>query len=62
MAEARRLIMQWCLDGLFAADRDTHMSIVPPSQYRLAELGTEPEILAMANDMIENELDLPELK
>ena len=62
LAEARRLIMQWCFDGLFAADRDAHMSIVPPSKYRLAELGTEQEILEMANDMIENHFELPELK
>ena len=62
LAEARLLIMQWCFDGLFAADREAHMSIVPPSQYCLAELGTEQEILEMANDVIENDCEFLELK
>jgi hypothetical protein len=55
--EARRLIMQWCLDGESRSrdgvrlyqTREEHMSIKPPIVYDLNTIPSEEQLLADVN-------------
>ena len=58
LPEARRLLMTWCIDGIWAESRDDHMVIVPSRDYQLSEIGTEEELLKLANATLEDRLGL----
>jgi len=49
VGEARRLIMQWCIDGVPLTGRAQHMAIKPPQDYPLSEIPSEHELLELAN-------------
>ena len=53
LPEARRLLMTWCIDGIWAESRVAHMCIVPSNDY-----GTEEELLKLANETLEDRLGL----
>lgn len=45
LGEARRLIMQWCIDGIASPDRVAHMKIKPPIHYSLSDIASEADLL-----------------
>jgi hypothetical protein len=47
--EARRLIMQWCIDGIALTNRGEHMKIKPPQDYTLSEIPSQHELLELVN-------------
>jgi hypothetical protein len=47
--EARRLIMQWCIDGLALTNREEHMKINPRQTYTLSEIPSQHELLELVN-------------
>jgi hypothetical protein len=47
--EARRLIMQWCIDGIALTNREEHMKIKPVKTYTLSEIPSEQELLELVN-------------
>ena len=47
--EARRLVMQWCIDGIGLTNREEHMKIKPPRTYTLSEIPSEQELLELVN-------------
>ena len=49
VGEARRLIMQWCIDGIALTNREDHMKIKPGQTYTLSEIPSEQELLELVN-------------
>ena len=47
--EARRLVMQWCIDGIGLTNREEHMKIKPVQTYTLSEIPSEQELLELVN-------------
>ena len=47
--EARRLIMQWCIDGIALTNREDHMKINPRQTYTLSEIPSQHELLELVN-------------
>ena len=47
--EARRLVMQWCIDGIGLTNREEHMKIRPSRTYTLSEIPSEQELLELVN-------------
>ena len=47
--EARRLIMQWCIDGIALTNREDHMKIKPRQTYTLSEIPSQHELLELVN-------------
>ena len=47
--EARRLVMQWCIDGIALTNREEHMKIKPPQTYTLSEIPSQHELLELVN-------------
>nr|MBC8517437.1 hypothetical protein [Euryarchaeota archaeon] len=56
LPEARRLIMQWCVDGFDRSDRDAHMAIEPRKDYVVADVPTERELLEEVNKLFDRKL------
>ena len=49
VGEARRLIMQWCIDGIALTNREDHMKIKPRVAYTLSEIPSQDELLERVN-------------
>jgi hypothetical protein len=47
--EARRLVMQWCIDGIGLTNREEHMKIKPPQTYTLSAIPSQHELLELVN-------------
>ena len=47
--EARRLLMQWCIDGIALTNREDHMKIDPRHTYTLSEIPSQHELLELVN-------------
>ena len=53
LPEARRHLMQWCINGIGTTCREEHMCIMP-RECNLSEIATEEELLNIANEMLES--------
>ena len=56
LPEARRLIMQWCVDGFDRSDRKAHMAIDPRNDYVVADVPTEDRLLKKVKKLFDRKL------